>query len=89
MKDTTKWKIVKGVLILASSYATSYLVTKSSDALTEESQPKHPRLPSAEIKNALIIATISGIAGTFVKFGVTRWAGKHWQKAGLELPDQT
>lgn len=89
MKDTTKWKVVKGVLIFVSSYATSYLIQKTSEAITKESQPKHPRLPTAEIKGALVIATISGIVGTFVKFGVTRWAGKHWQKAGLELPDQT
>ncbi|MEJ2004366.1 MAG: DUF4235 domain-containing protein [Cyclobacteriaceae bacterium] len=88
MKDEHKWKILSGVLVMASGYIASRLVQRGWSAVSRKKPPRHPRLPTANLKTAAAVAAISGVVGTVVKFGITRLAGKQWQASGRKLPDQ-
>jgi len=88
MKDEYKWKILSGILVMASGYMASRLVQRGISTVTKKEIPSHPRLHTAEFKTAIAVAAITGIVGTVVKFGVLRLAGKQWQAAGRKLPSQ-
>jgi len=88
MTDKNKWKVVSGILVLASGYAASYLVQRTWSAVSKDDPPSHPRQPNSDLKTAMAVAAISGIVGTALKFGITRFAGKKWLSAGRDLPEQ-
>lgn len=82
------WKVISGIVVVGASYAASHLVKGTWKAVKPDDPPEHPRLPTAHLGTAVIVAGITGIVSTILKFVITRFLGDRWQKAGGELPDQ-
>ncbi len=86
--DATKWKVLSGAIVVASSYIAARLVQGAWKTIKKEDPPSHPRLPNAHLGTAVIVAGITGIVSTIIKFGTARFIGQKWQDAGGELPEQ-
>ncbi len=86
--DARKWNVLSGIIVVASSYIASSLVKKTWKKVGDGRPPEHPRLPTANLKTAMVVAGITGITSAAIKFVVVRFAGKQWRYYGGELPEQ-
>jgi len=86
--DATKWKVLSGALVVGSSYLAARLVQGAWKTVKKEDPPSHPRLPNTQLGTAVVVAGITGVVSTVIKFVAARFVGQKWQQAGGKLPEQ-